>query len=109
MGRLDAARTKVSLAEQIEKATRLEAGAATTNARTNLNARTVEYRIMKEAEEKASKAIDLAGKRYAQGTLPLFDYSRSIENWTTVRQEVIEAQRRVAEAQEQLDFERGAL
>ena len=53
--------------------------------------------------------VAVTKKRYDQGTLPLFDYSQSIQNWTNVRQRTIETQYQVAMAIEHWNFERGEL
>jgi outer membrane protein TolC len=106
---VDGAQARWSGAREMARAVRLEADSNLRNAQTDLDARREEYRLTQSAESKASEAFKLAKKRYAEGILSLFDHSRSIQNWVEIRQQLVEAQRSVADAQAQLLFERGAL
>ncbi len=109
MSQNEKAKAQLKAAKEMERATTLEAQAKKENATTNLQARIQEYEVLKEAKEKSRQANRIAKKRYAQGTLPLFHYSESIQNWVAIQQEVVEAQRRANESFVTLKFERGAL
>lgn len=108
-GKIRSASYASEAAKQQLRAVEMEADASETNAEADLKARIEEFRLLQVSESKASEAFRLAKKRYAEGILSLFDYSQSIQNWVTIRQQTIEVQRLVADAASQLEFERGTL
>ncbi len=96
-------------AQQMHRAAELSAAADLATAASNIRSCAERYRIVSQAVGTASEAVGQATTRYAEGTLPLMDYSQTIQNWVNMRQRLIENHLDFATAQAEYDFQRGAL
>lgn len=97
------------MAENLYKATSLEAEAELKNSDERYKACIEQYGLILKATKEATSALGLAKQRYAEGSLPLLDYSQTIQNWTTMQQGLIDSLYSVAESSATRDYQRGAL
>lgn len=97
------------MAQKQHEAVSKQAEAERRNSFARLKACIDQYRLNQRAVAEATKALDLAAQRYAEGTLPLLDYSQAIQNWTMMHQMLVDNHYSVAEAYIQKRFQTGDL
>lgn len=95
--------------EELSRASELEAAADLATAESNLASCIERYSIVGRAAKTAGEAMSIATTRYEEGTLPLMDYSQTIQNWVEMRVRFIEGHLNAAAARAAVDFHRNEL
>ncbi len=108
-GQVGEAGARKTMARRLYEAKSLEADAELANSTKRLDSCREQYQLNVNAAGEASKALQMAGQRYKEGTLPLFDYSQTIQNWANLQQRLIDSQYSFAEAVAEYKYNTGDL
>ncbi len=96
-------------AERLYSATINESQADLENGRERAAACVEQFKITQGAAKTADEALRLARERYKEGSLPLLDYSQTIQNWSAMQQRLIDARYNVTESNSWLAYQTGDL
>lgn len=107
--RIGSAKARLAEAQHLHRSAELTAAADLQSAESNVRSCLQRYRIISQALSTASQALSEAAVRYQEGSLPLMDYSQTIQNWVRMRLSLIENHLSVATAKAEYHFQRGAL
>lgn len=102
------AKAQLLEAQHLHRAAELNARADLTTSEERLRSCLSRFRIVSQAVATAGKALNEASLRYDEGSLPLMDYSQTIQNWVQMRMNLIDNHLGVAVAKAEYDFHRGA-
>ncbi len=107
--RADQSRAQADYAQatHLHRAASLKAKASRETAAHRVQSCRRRYRIVSQAFESARRAMNQATTRYDEGTLPLMDYSQAIQNWVTMKLNLIQNRLEVVDAGAEYDFQRG--
>lgn len=108
-GKVKEANANRMAARESFEAMKLKAEAEKENSAQRLNACIEQYRLNKRATDEAAKALRLAKQRYMEGTLPLLDYSQTIQNWAMISLRLVDSRYSVAESDANKKFQTGDL
>ena len=108
-GNIKEAQAQRVAAERLYRATTNESQADFENARDRAGACVEQFKITESAAATANEALKLAKQRYQEGTLPLLDYSQTIQNWSSMQQRLIDARYNVTESKAWLAYQTGDL
>lgn len=107
--RIGTAKARLAEAQQLHRQAELAAAADLESAESGVRSCLERYRIINQALATANQALSEAAVRYQEGSLPLMDYSQTIQNWVRMRLSLIENHLNVATAKAEYQFQRGAL
>jgi len=108
-GNIKEAEAQRLAAERLYRATTNESEADLANAEQRAKACVEQYKITEDAAKTADEALRLARQRYQEGTLPLLDYSQTIQNWSSMQQRLIDARYSSGESKSWLAYQTGDL
>ena len=108
-GAIQRTKAEMKRAQEESRAAELEAAADLATAEANLSSCIERYGIVGSAAETAAEAMNIATTRYDEGTLPLMDYSQTIQNWVEMRVRFIESHLNATIARAMGGFHRNAI
>lgn len=109
IGKIKEASANRIIARKVLENTDMQARADLLNSEQRLAACMQQYELNRKAADQATQALRLAKERYQEGTLPLLDYSQTIQNWAMMQQRLIDSRYNMAESYSDRLFQTGDL